>query len=52
VFLGEDLEAEIDTWQHGEFYGHPYLDEEPTRYRLEWLNDEETARVCAAFVSD
>lgn len=53
AFLVEDLDAEIDTWQHGEFLGHPFRDdEEPTRYRLEWLDDQETARVRADFVGE
>ncbi|GAA1121692.1 hypothetical protein [Citricoccus alkalitolerans] len=49
---GEDLMSEIDTWQRGEFHGHPYRDDEPTWYRLEWLNDEESARVRAEFDSE
>ncbi|WP_313815674.1 hypothetical protein [Citricoccus sp.] len=49
---GEDLNAEIGTWQRGEFLGHPYRDDEPTRYQLEWLNDEETARARTEFVGD
>lgn len=49
---GEDLNAEIDTWRRSEFLGHPYRDDEPTRYQLEWLNDEEAARARAQFVGD
>lgn len=48
----EGLTAEIDTWRRGEFHGHPYRDGKPTQYRLEWLTDEETARVRADFLGE
>jgi hypothetical protein len=52
VFLEEgELEEEIDRWGRGEFRGHPYRGEEPTRYRLEWLDDE-TVRVSSDLVGD
>ncbi|GAA2549083.1 hypothetical protein GCM10009861_06080 [Neomicrococcus aestuarii] len=46
----EELDDEIDSWERGEFSGQPYRNEEPTRYRLEWLSDDETSRVRANFV--
>lgn len=46
----EELDEEINSWDRGEFYGHPVQNDALTGYRLEWLSDEETARVRSNFV--
>lgn len=51
VYLDDELEGEIDSWDRGEFHGHP---EEggPTLFRVEWLNDEETVSVKAKLIGE